>query len=327
VDRSKTDERQRVLAARGWESDRDRTRDLRSLLSDHTQRIFVWFYDRVRSRDRAVELTRGALVWTSRTLDQIPEDRTLDNWIFEHLATETAARLDLRRSELGPEPTLVLGDDPNTHYLESYPTSRTFLDAHTQYRNNLEDAALLKRSGWSQVRDDIEHFLDGHFGEETPDEGNEHSPLRQRLRKQMGFRQYFELALVAFILYRVADMYLENRQLKQDVARLQTALAQPSPGDSGTPLAEIRSPQLEPNGADLRFRWQAVDGATSYRLTLYNSKMEELWTRTDIEVATVTIPTAEIGGFDTGGSYLFRVDGMKGADVVASSGFITYPPI
>ncbi len=328
MDRSRTDERQRVLAARGWETDRDRNRVLRGLLSDHTQRIYLWFYDRTRSRDRAVELTRAALIWVSRTLNEIPEDRTLDAWVFEHLATETAARLDLRRSELGPEPTLVLGDNPNTHYLESYPTSRVFLDAHGHYQNTLNDSTLLKRSGWDQVKGDVEHFLDGHFGEETPDEGRETSPLRHRLsRKRVGFKQYFQLAVLAFVIFRIVDMYLENRQLKQDVTRLQAALAEPTPGDTGTDLTEIQSPQLEPNGADLQFQWQPVEGVTSYRLTLYDSKMEELWRQEEISTPNMTVSVADIGGFDTEGSYLFRIEGLSSRGVIASTGFVTYPAI
>lgn len=97
-------EREKLLAARGWEADRERTAVLRELLGRSVERVYLWAFSRLRSRDRASELTRNTLLWASRSLGSVPEGRLLDHWIFEHLSTETPARLDLLRSELGPEP-------------------------------------------------------------------------------------------------------------------------------------------------------------------------------------------------------------------------------
>ena len=48
-------ERQRILAARGWEHDTDRRRVVRALLSERLRLAYLWSYAKHRSRDRKKE--------------------------------------------------------------------------------------------------------------------------------------------------------------------------------------------------------------------------------------------------------------------------------
>lgn len=318
-------EREKLLAARGWEADRERTGVLRELLGRSVQRIFLWAFSQVRSRDRAVDITRNTLLRASRTLGQVPEGRLLDHWIFEHLATETPARLDVRRSELGPEPCQVLGDEPNEYYLEAYPACAELRTAYLTYRTLPSDPLLVKRSGWSIVEPDLERFLLGHFGEENAQASETKDPLLHRIRR-LRLRQAFPLlAFLALLLY-AGWLRRENATLESELeaARAQAEAAQ---ADEEVEPAAVRDLALTVSPEFLTFTWQAVSLVESYRLVLLTAKMDTLLVKENIRTPRTMVQRQDVPEFTPDGSYVFKVEGLRRGAVIASSGMSAYPAI
>ena len=322
-------EREKLLAARGWETDRERTVVLRELLERSLQRVFLWSFSQLRSRDKAVELTRNTLLWASRTLGQVPEGRLLDHWIFEHLAADTPARLDLLRSELGPEPCQVLGEGANQYYLEAYPACGELRSAYLTYQAMSEDNLLVKRAGWSVVRGDLERFLEGHFGEENAQASETKDPLPHRLGR-LSFRQTLPILLFLGLLGYVVWLRGENEELQialdAEIAQHQT----PATAQQETPTApgHLRNLTLEVGEQLLTLSWDPVSRADSYRLVFLTAKMDTLLFKANISTARTMVRLEELHGFDPQtSSCVYKVEGLRGERVIATSGMVIYPPI
>lgn len=324
------EERQKLLAARGWEADRERTGVLRELLGRSVEHVYLWSFSRLRSRDKALELTRNTLLWASRSLCSVPEGRLLDHWIFEHLATETPVRLDLLRSELGPEPCQVLGDEPNLHYLEAYPECRALQDAYTSYRNLPSDTQLVQRAGWASSRPDLERFLEGHFGEENAQQSERKDPLPHRLGR-VGFRQLLPLALIVGLAGYAWWLRSENAELRAALAEKPTPTTiestDPNPEETDTSLGHVRNLGLEVTDEFLTFSWDGSSRAEFYRLVFMNAKMDTITVKSNIGTSRTMMRREELPAFDPNASYVYKVDAIRSDRVIATSGMTTYPPL
>ncbi len=324
-------EHEKRLAARGWESDRDRSGVLRELLSRSVQRVYLWAYSQLRARDKAMVETRNALLWASRTLDQVPEGRLLDHWIFEYLATESAAKLKLKRSELGPEPCQVLGDTPNMHYLESYPTCGELREEFLKYRDIPNDSVIVKRSGWDTAEADLDRFLQGHFGDEFAHSSEAKDPLRHRLRRTR-FRTLLRFVVFAALVGWIALLQMENRALKRQLEEPATEVSETTPNisepDISSPsMGSIRDVALETDVQRLTFRWEPYPDADSYRVILMSSKMDTLFTRPNVRGEAAIIRRAELPDSTAPDSYLYKIEALQRDEVIAMSRMATYPPI
>lgn len=336
-----TAERQRILAARGWESDRDRTEVLRELLSPHLERIFLWGYSRTRNRDQALDLTRTTLMWVSRTLGDIPDDCSLDAWVFEHLAVESRARLPLVRSELGQAPRLVLSDFPNERYLVDYPETKKLLDAFRAYLGLPSDLHLVSRSGWSRAAEDLYRFMGAQFGEEGAGRPPAQRTARARLLRAIANpRRLFGVAAAAVLVLGVAHLWTENRDLRRQIVSLsaQTAAIDAKPPGGATasePLHGGTDPgriSLTPANAQIQddalvLQWNGARDAAFYRVTLCTARMDTLYRRNGVREPHHRIPISEITGFSTESNYLFKVDAMRGMEMIGSTGYMPYPRI
>lgn len=319
-------EREKLLAARGWEADRERTGVLRELLGRSVQNVYLWSFSRLRSRDRALEVTRNTLLWASRSIGRVPEGRLLDHWIFEHLATETPVRLDLRRSELGPEPCLVLGEDANLHYLSAYPACEALRAAYEEYRRIGEDAQLVTRAGWGTAAEDLTRFLEGHFGDENAQPSEVRDPILHRLGR-VGLRKVFPLLLVAGLAAYTVWLRQENAELRAALESASTAAPRETVAAQDPAPERLNGLALSVGEDALTFTWEAFAGADSYRLVICNAKMDTLFVRPNIRTARTMVRVADVPGFTPEGSYVFKVEGFKGAGIVARSPMVPHPPI
>lgn len=320
-------ERRRILAARGWEHDRQRVHALRELLSESIQQIFLWSYAQLRNRDRAIQNTRDTLVWMSRHIGEIPEQHPVESWVFEHIALETPAQIAIRRSELGPEPALALGSRPNEQYLESYPASQKLRAAYLEYTAMPRDATLIARSGWAMAETDLRHFVEGHFSEEgaVPDASS--PPLRQRLSlRRVPVRRWLQLAVLVAVAAWIWSLRAENAELRR-----QLAASRETTSSSSTPSAPevgtIEGCHVMHTARSWIIGWDKVVGADSYSVSIMTEKMSELLSLTNLTTARCMILADSLPTVAADGSFLYKVDAFRRGKLVASSGYVAYPPI
>jgi hypothetical protein len=314
------EERRRILAARGWETERERAAALRELLAEPLPHIFLFSYSQIRHRDRALQHTRDLLVWLSRNLADVPEGRPLDHWIFERLATEGPTKLPLRLSELGPEPTQVLTEPPNEQYLQSYPTSHQFRDAYHEYRRLPADETLRSRAGWGQAERDLTHFVQGHFSEEGADVANARVPIRHRVKRTLKPGRVIPIALFAAAIGWILVLRHENAGLREQLA----SLAVSPDGERPAGLRAVGPAQITERSSDLVLTWPRALGADLYSVVVASEKMDTLWVGDSLRAARCTIPFAVL---PPGRHFLYRIDAWAKDQRIASSGFVAYPAI
>lgn len=317
-------ERRRILAARGWEHDRQRVHALRELLSESIQHIFLWSYAQLRNRDRAIQNTRDTLVWMSRNIGEIPEQHPVEGWVFEHIALETPAQIAIRRSELGPEPALVLSDQPNEQYLQSYPASQKLRAAFLEYTAMPRDAALIARSGWAMAEADLRHFVEGHFSEEGAGQDVSSPPLRHRLNlRRISIRRWLQIAILVGAAAWIWLLRAENADLKQQLTASQETAPPPSPPEVGT----IEGYKVMHTAQAWIIGWDVVTGADSYSVSIMTEKMSSLLFRDNLTKARCLIPAGSLPEIKPDGSFLYKIDAFHRGKLVASSGYVAHPPI
>lgn len=315
---SRSEERRRILAARGWETERERAHALRELLAEPLPHIFLFSYSQLRHRDRALQHTRDLLVWLSRHLADVPEDRPLDHWIFDRLATDGPTKLPLRLSELGPEPTQVLTEPPNEQYLQSYPTTRQFLATYQEYRRFPSDEALRARAGWPQAERDLKHFIQGHFSEEGADTDSARIPLRHRLKRAIRPWRVIQTAILIGATAWILMLRHENADLRAQIADHPA-----SAGDSRT--SRTLGPARVTEGAtDIVLSWPRTLGAEVYSVVVTSEKMDTLWVADSLRAPHCEVPFTALPAER---QFVYRIDAWARNQKIASSGFVAYPPI
>lgn len=317
-------ERRRILAARGWEHDRQRVHALRELLSESLQHIFLWSYAQLRNRDRAIQNTRDTLVWMSRHVGEIPEQHPVDSWVFERIALESPAQIAIRRSELGPEPALALGDQPNEQYLQSYPASQKYRAAYAEYSSMPQDTTLIARSGWTIAESDLRHFVEGHFSEEGAGADVSRPPLRQRLQlRRISVRRWIQIALVLGAAVWIWLLRAENADLKRLLAASRTPATNPTSPQLGT----VQGFNVMHTAQAWIIGWDVVTGADNYTVSIMTEKMNSLLVREKVPTARCMIPAGQLPQIAADGSFLYKIDAFRRGELVASSGYVAYPPI
>lgn len=319
-DTSRSDERRRILAARGWETERERAHALRELLAEPLPHIFLFSYSQLRHRDRALQHTRDLLVWLSRHLADVPEDRPLDHWIFDRLATDGPTKLPLRLSELGPEPTQVLTEPPNQHYLQSYPTTRQFLAAYQEYRRLPSDEALRARAGWAQAERDLRHFIQGHFSEEGADTANARVPMRIRMKRSIRPLRVFQFLLLITAVTWISVLRHENAELRAQLSNL----PQMANGDTRTATRSLGTVRVDNTSTGVALSWARALGAERYSVVITSQKMDTLCVRDSLLAPRCDVPFTEV---PAGQPFLYRIDAWTKNQKIASSGMVAYPPI
>lgn len=201
----------RILAARGWESDADRRAVLRELLTEQLRHAYLWSYSLHRSRGRAVERTRRAMLHAAHSLGRIPEGCSFGGWLFLTLINEGAAPQsgEAKRAaatpltsggvsfggegtSVCPEPARVIAmlDSPEEtgaadadllRHVEGCRACVGLQNEYRTYRSDGWDTALIERSAWSAAEQDLVRFMSGYFGEIHPGAPSAKAPMAQRL--------------------------------------------------------------------------------------------------------------------------------------------------
>lgn len=343
-------ERERILAAAGWQHDVRRRRILRELLAEEAQRIYLYGYASTRNRATALEGARRILMSAARTVDLVPDGCPLSVWCFFLLEEDREKPADqenlwrvlvLASNEprgQGDEASAGSGSRPR---LAEHPGVRTFVELFERYRSLPEDAEVLTRSGWSVAREDLRCFLDAQFGE-APCEDRGTGPGWRRFLPSGAWRSsrivasVIILAVVVLLIILLRsweglqerpDARSVNRDGRPDQERafVATPPSEPSPQlpPAGSAPPEIAG-SADQQGAQVVFRWLAANKAESYRLFVLTARLDTLTMIGGLTRTTHELDLRSAPGLHSPGSYLFRVDGMSSDRIVASTGFIPF---
>ena len=340
-----TAERERILAASGWEREPRRRATLRELLLEHHGRIYLYAYAESGQRAAAIDRTRRALLRTARTLDRIPDRCSLSAWIFLSLEGESGRSMDC------PEPWLILASVEESspdgrrrgvassaprplpadleRHLDLHQGCRDMREAYRRYLDLSEQAELRSRAGLDRAAPDLEHYLLAQFGEEQPEGVTGGGPWRHVLPRwgqsrgvAIGFGLLVLLLGVYFLhAWRTGQFTGKSRDSMSTAASSSGAEhARPASARGSSRLAEIHGAIMSPSGADLVFRWETTKGAESYRLRILSPMLDTLHVVEGINDRTLRLPVSRVAALAKAGPYLFQVEGVKGDRVVATSG-------
>lgn len=338
-------ERERILAATGWEKDPRRRKILRELLQEHSRAIYLHAYADAGQRAAAIDRTRRALLYAARTLDKIPDRCSLRTWIFLSLEAESGRQMDC------PEPWLLLsevesevsgraapGDRRGTtdaagldRHLDAHPACRDMREAYRRFLVPVDDPELQARAGWERAAQDLDHFFHAQFGEETPEGVSGGTPWRHGLPR-WGRSRGVAIALACAVVILAALLLRGWHGGTSPGSRSDRAKGVAAQGSSkkervgaamAAELVPIRGAKTSPDGADLVFRWDRSPGVQRYRMHLLTSKLDTLGMMEGAE-ATLRITPDQFQGLTRGGSYLFQVDGVKSGRVVATTGLTPF---
>jgi hypothetical protein len=327
----KAGERERVLAAVGWEGDPRRRRVLRRLLQEQYERIYLHCYAATHNRHSAMDGTRRALLGVARTLDQVPEKCPLAAWVFLQVRATSSHPPEC------PEPWRILTESDQAgsaaadleRHREVHPGCGELLAAYRAYLQMPQNAALVTRAGWPTPAGDLDRYLEAQFGEENPQAVRPSDYWRQLLRSFRWSRSGLAGALVILAVAILAVVLLtewrggilprhdhEGGQTAKPSIGLPKAVRPASPE-----LALISGAAVKVDKAGMDFHWEPVTGAQQYRLSILTAKLAGLHTIDQLRECSAHVVTATVSGLVSGESYLFRVDGLKNGAVVASSGY------
>jgi hypothetical protein len=342
-------ERERILAAVGWQSDDRRRRVLRELLAEETERIYLYGYAGSRNRAGAIERTRRILLSAARTIDVIPEGCPLSVWCFFLLEEERekpAEGEDLWRilllatSEANRPPAEIEGDRARSRLAE-HPQVRTLVTLYQRYLSSPGDQELIARSTWPVAREDVRCFLEAQFGEGECESRVRGPGLRRFLPSGAGRPSRLLALIVGAVVLALLVVLLRTWGGLNPRARLAseawnggvpTGAGEPAHKPSTPPLqappAGPAPPQIAGTAAihegRLGFQWGAAGEAEQYRLYLLTAKLDTLSMIGGLHETSYGINVREIPGLQTPGSYLFRVDAMSRDRLVASTGFVPF---
>lgn len=331
-------ERQRILAARGWETDTDRRRVVRTLLAEKLRAAYLWSYAKHRNRDRALERARTAVLKTAHSLGQIPDECSFQTWIFLELRRAGGAAVAAESSSGCPEPWRIaaLAERPTpakelSEHLETCSACRNLLDDYRFFLSDAHDPLMVERSSWQRAVDDLERFLEGYFGDAEQRVVTGQAPLRDRmpLLRLTGSR------LIAGVIGLLALGFVLLLLLQN--LRSHDAIAQRKPGarQSGKQITVVQPPAgphlehidgtgVERRGNLLAFQWAPLEGADQYRLTFLTAKLDTLHHSAGLTDTRYEVPVDRLAGYVKGNSFLFKVDARKGTTPVGTSGFVPF---
>jgi len=339
-------ERERILAALGWEGDPRRRGALRRLLRDQTQRVYLHFYSVNHNKTSATDQTRRVLLRGARTLGEVPEACTFASWVFLQI------RHAHHRSPECAEPWRALSEEDRCReesrdgapldseevaacrerHLEEHPGCRDLLLEYRAFLDNPADAALLSRSGWDAASGDLDLFVEAQFADEHPQAMGGRSCWRQLLASIRWTRSGLVAAAVALGAVLLALLLVsqwQNRPHREREPDRPSTATHPvaSPAETtGTqpPLAEITGTSVTPRRSHLSFHWNRSGSADQYSLSIFTAKLELLHVVGGVEADSLELFLREAPALHSGGSYLFRVDGIRSGTEVATSGYVPF---
>lgn len=332
-------ERQRILAASGWEREPERREVLQELLQEHTGRIYLHEYAETRKRALALEKARHALLRAARSLSRIPEGCSLSAWIFLDLADKLRAEAEcpepwhvLYKAEIETDaPWLDAGKTDIEfdaaafeRHLDAHPRCRSLLDAYRRYLALPSQLDLPRRAGLDQADEDLQRFLCAQFCRDEPLGGSSRRslrglfpPVRMRVSRWIGLA----VAAVAVILGMlfIRAWFSRQPQWTESDATITSSLPEPAP-PSVQYIAPMEGSMLETEGDHLVFRWARVQDAEGYQLVVLTAKLDTVYVSGMQRQSGVRVSAESIRGAHESGHYLFRVDGVREGDVIASTG-------
>lgn len=334
-------ERERILAAAGWESDSRRRPILRELLQEEIERIYLYSYAGSRHRATAIDRARRTLMSTARTLEVVPDGCPLTTWCFFLLEEERAnpavepdlwrALLDLTRRQAEGKAVPHGASGRMGELAERY----------SDYLSNPSDPELTLRADGAGARRDLGCFLQAQFGDE-PCESRVRGPgWRQAI--PAGFWRSSRLIATVVVVVALALAVFLWQTWKGLGERNGMDPTRQSVAGSGAPAAGGWSGAVDPaRGAvsseatlpvvpetvarqedgGLSFGWKAFPRADRYRVLILTAKLDTLRIAAGLEGSSWRVDPRAIDGLRVPGSYLFQVDGFSGGSRIASSGLI-----
>jgi hypothetical protein len=328
-------ERERILAAVGWEGELRRRRVLRRLLQEQCQRIYLSGYAATHNRSSTMDATRRALLRTARSLEQVPESCPLSAWVF--LALQPPQRQDPECPE--PWRTLAPGSpaavsegetgaiaDPARHR-EAHPGCGELQDAYRRFLEAPDDSEFVLRAGWQGAMADLDLFLEAQFGDENPQAVRAGDYWRQLMRSFRWSGSGMAAALIVIVVLVLAALFglqWRGRHFRSPEHAAAGRTATPALPPGGPVMEPITGATVNAGPAALAFRWNHAANIEIYRLSILTPKLEPLFVADHLSDLVLTIDVHAVSGLHPGESYLFRVDGMRKGHTVASSGYTPF---
>jgi hypothetical protein len=143
-----------------------------------------------------------------------------------------------------------------------------------------------------------------------------------RLRK-VPLTRWIQLALAIGAGVWIWLLRDENADLKRQLAAISTTTANSAPA----PLETIHGYHVMHTSQAWIIGWEAVIGADNYAVSVMTEKMDSLLVRESLPTARCMIPADQLPQIPPDGSFLYKIDAYRRGDLVASSGYVAYPPI
>ncbi len=332
-------ERKRILAASGWEREPERREVLQELIQEHTRRIYLHTYTETRKRASALDKARHALLRAARSLSRIPESCSLSAWIFLDLADQMRAEAEcpepwhvLYKAEIETDAPWLDAGKADVEFdaaaferhLDAHPHCRLLLDAYRRYLALPSQLDLSRRAGLEQANEDLQRFLCAQFCRDEPvavDSGRNwrvlFPPLKMRVSRWIGVA-IAAVAVTLGVLF-IRAWFSRQPQWTESEATIASSLPEPVP-PTGLSPAPMEGSMLETEGDYLVFRWDRIQEADGYRFAVLTAKLDTVYVSAVQRQSGIRVPGETIRGTHDGGHYLFRVDGVREGQVVASTG-------
>lgn len=332
-------ERQRILAASGWERESRRRDILLELLREHANRIYLHSYTETRKRAQALEKARHALLRAARSLSRIPEGCSLSAWIFLELAGELRAQAEcpepwhvLYKAELEAGATWL---DPRRsdvefdaaafeRHLDAHPRCRTLLDGYRRYLALPGQLDLPRRAGLEQASQDLMSYMRAQFGRDEQAGGQSPKswrsivpPVRMPSSRWMGLA--VATVAVTLGLMFIRAWFSRQPQWTENIGSIAPGMPVPALPSDQTP-ASMEGSVMETDGDYLVFRWDRIQDVDTYRLVILTAKLDTVYVSGLLRQRAERVSAESVRGSFEGGHYLFRVDGFLDGELIASTG-------
>lgn len=335
-------ERERVLAAAGWESDPRRRTVLRALLLEQIDRIYLYCYAQARHRATALDRARRTLLSAARTLEVVPDGCPLTTWCFFLLEEERAnpaAEPDLWHGLLDLSRRISEGASARGASERVRELAGMYLD----YLSLPSDTELLLRADAEGAHRDLECFLGAQFGDEKCEARGSGPGWRQVI--PAGFWRSSRLIAVAVVVVALVlaavlwrtwqgigergGVAAANRSSSSGTAPGAGAWTSANGAGRSAPVSAATLPVVEEaalrhEGRALAVSWKPFPRAERYRLLILTARLDTLRIVDELQEASSRVDPRGIDGLSAPGSYLFQVDGLAEGVRVASSGLVPF---
>ncbi len=349
---SRASERDRILAAVGWETDPRRCRVVRDLLWSQIRRVYFHSYARIGRRAPSIEVSKRVLLRAARTLGQVPEGSSLTAWIYLLLAEESGLgaecpevwRLLVEVEEETDRAADRVPDRPGARaagagpraeeqarHLETHPACRKLVEEFGPYLHPPQDEETLTRSGWSQASRALEGYLQAQFADERTDEAglrsrrHPHVSLRWKPSRAVAFAFALAAFVFAVLLFRAwgsrrpaaeTTAVSENARVRVPAAR--------RPARADHHLEPIPGANLRDEPGQMVISWSPPRDIDEFHVLVLSPKLDTLFAAPAMSRTGTRIGHEEVSGASSGMSLLYQVDGARDGKLVASTGPVPF---